>query len=228
MRVNGFIRRRDDTHPCLLRSSGVGCLRRVPSVSPRAPRRDAWCGLQRRISQPAATRPLCLRDDIPPQCCCCSSLRECWGIMIARWGERGENRRQKTPGAVQTIVSWFPSRLLAESDCLSPAAKAKQGRAPSAPGLLWWEQRQEEGGGVAEHGGGDGIGGSKKGLLLERKKKDGNPPPQHPFFSSCPFLTPTRAVLSVFTGSGTHFLFHFSNLNLIPHLEVKGMRKMFH
>ncbi|MEQ2164775.1 hypothetical protein GOODEAATRI_010243, partial [Goodea atripinnis] len=40
MQVDGFIRQRNNTHPCLLWSSDVGCLRRVPPVSPRAPRRD--------------------------------------------------------------------------------------------------------------------------------------------------------------------------------------------
>lgn len=52
-----------------------GDLSLVYPISPRAPRRQAWCGLQSEIFQPAAThhhhhhRPLC-RPEIPPLCRC--------------------------------------------------------------------------------------------------------------------------------------------------------------
>lgn len=128
---------------------------------------DAVC--RDRPPQPAARhRPLCHSDDILPHCCwwwsccCCSFLRECRGIMIARWGGRGEKEGKKEKKEAEN--TWrCPdySQLIPQQaigwERLSVTVGQKQSRAPSAPGLLWWEQRQEEGGGVAVRGG-DGWG----------------------------------------------------------------------
>lgn len=83
MQVNGFIRQTSLSPPEFWW--------RLFTARPiRAHRRDAWCGLQRQISQLAATRPLCHSHDIPPHCCR-SSLRECRWIAIAIRGKKAEN-----------------------------------------------------------------------------------------------------------------------------------------
>lgn len=65
----------------------------VYPISPTAPRREAWCGLQRDL-QPAAThrRPVC-RPDIPPLCRCRRRR-----LLLLRMEKRNDKNTWRCPG----------------------------------------------------------------------------------------------------------------------------------